>query len=255
MSAASAAGRASASEPHGVRSVLIGALALLASCGYRGSGEVQQIQNDQLFGLDQTTTTSTTTTTTTTTTTIPTSVESVVSTTTERPTTTIVVTEPVQLFFLDGDQMVPIQQNLSSPTTLRRVLDALEAGPPGGEAGIGLRTALPRGVINSASVAGGVATVDLSPDSYERIRSDEELPAIAQIVFTLTRQSGIGQVRFTLDGTPLIVRRGNNLVTEPGEPVSADEYADLLEADVAVSVPDETPVSATTTSTPIGTGQ
>ena len=55
-----------------------------SGCGYRGSGEVQQIQNDQLFGLDQTTTTSTTTTTTTTTTTIPTSVESVVSTTIER---------------------------------------------------------------------------------------------------------------------------------------------------------------------------
>ena len=104
-------------------------------------------------------------------------------------------------------------------------------------------------------MAGGVATVDLSPDSYERIRSDEELPAIAQIVLTLTRQSGIGQVRFTLDGTPLIIRRGNNLVTEPGEPVSADEYANLLEADVVVSVPAETPVTATTTTSSVGAGQ
>lgn len=235
-------------------------LVALTGCGYQGSSEVQQMGPEQLFGLDQTTTTSTSTTTTSTTTTIPTSIESVPATA-DRPTTTVVLTEPVQLFFLDGERLTPTQQNLSSPTTVRRVLDALAAGPPSGEAGIGLRSALPRGVVNTASVAGGVATVDLTPESYERIRSDEELPAIAQIVLTLTRQSGIGQVRFTLDGTPLPVRLGNNLVTEPGEPVSADDYAVLLQEEPVVSAPPDTtvagtsPTETTSPSPPVTAGQ
>ncbi len=241
-------------RPRHRRAPLLAALIALGSCGYQANDEVQQIPTEDLFGLNQTTTTSTTTTTTTTT--VASSVEPAESTsTTEGPTTTAVLTEPVELFYLDGTQMTSISQNLSSPTSLTRVLDALVTGPNIGPAGFGLRSLLPRGIINRVSLTGGVATVDLNPDAYDRIRPNEELPAIAQIVLTLTRQSGVGQVRFTLDGDPLRVRLGNNRITEPGDPVSFDDYANLLTEDVPDTVPeDSTEPASTSTSSPAPPG-
>ena len=41
---------------------------------------------------------------------------------------------------------------------------------------------------------GGVATVDLNPDAYDRIRPNEELPAIAQIVLTPSIGRGHGSL-------------------------------------------------------------
>ena len=157
----------------------------------------------------------TTTTTTTTTTTVP----DVASSRRRRPRRAAarrrpVVTEPVAAVL---PRRRPDGADPAEPARRRRrcsrVLDAPRGRPTGGEAGVGLRTALPRGVIEHAvrSPAAWRPSTS-SPEVYERIRSDEELPAIAQIVLTLTRQSGIGQVLFTLDGAPMpVVRRGNNL--------------------------------------------
>ena len=229
---------------------------LAAGCGFSADRDVRDITSDDLFGLDQTTTTSSTTTTSTTTTTIPPTVvpsESSTSTSTSVTPTTVIVTQPVELFFLDGMELAPVSQNLAGNVSLPRVLDALESGPPSGDAGIGLQTALPRNIVNTVTASGGVAAVDLVGEAYERIEPEDEGPAIAQIVLTLTRQSGIGQVRFTLDGEPLPVRLGSGLVSRPGEPVSGDDYAVLLGGEAAVgSVPPETtdPTETTQSSEP-----
>lgn len=217
-------------------------MTMLAGCGYEGSNDVRRLPSDQLFGLDQTTTTSTSSTTSTTIVAPP--VDSV-PTTEQETTTTAVATGPVTLFFLDGEQLTSVSQSLSSPVSLKRVLDALEMGPLGGDAVIGLSSAVPADLVDTAIERSGVAEVDLVAEVYEDIPTSDEEPATAQIVLTLTRQPGIGQVVFTLDGEPTTVRLGNGLISTPGQPVSADDYATLLGAEVAMSVP------ATDVTTPV----
>ena len=51
---------------------------------------------------------------------------------------------------------------------------------------------------------------------------------------------GVGQVSFTLDGEPLGVQKGNGLFAEEGQPVSFDDYRELLV---------DTPSTSTTTTT------
>ena len=208
------------------------ALAIAAGCGFSSDRDVREITSEDLFGLDQTTTTSSTTTTSTTLAPPVVSPPEGPTTSTTITPTTAIITRPVELFFLDGTEITSVSQNLAGDVpSLTRVLSALQSGPPSDDTGIGLQTAVPRNIVDVVTSAGGVATVDLVGEVYDRIDSEDELPAIAQIVLTLTSQSGVGQVRFTLEGEPLRVRRGNNRVSPPGEPVSSDDYAVLLAGD------------------------
>jgi len=236
------------------RSRLIGVvtstLVALAACGYSGESNVRELTEDELFGLDQTTTTSTSTTTTT----APASPASIDRTSTT--STLPVAIEAVSLYFLDGDGLVAVQRNLTRRPSLQRVLDALEDGPQqAGPAGLGLRSAILEGLIGDVSQSGGVVTVELVPEVYERIDASNELAVIAQIVLTLTDQPGVGQVRFTRGDEPIRVRLGNNQVSTPGEEVAQDDYVVLLEADVAPgSLPPADPgTTAPDTSSPPGT--
>jgi len=226
------------------------ALVIAAGCGFSTDRDVREVASEDLFGLDQTTTT--TSTTTTSTTLAPTVVspppdqDSTTTSSTITPTTAI-ITQPVELFFLDGTEITSVSQNLAGDVpSLTRVLSALQSGPPSDDTGIGLQTAVPRNIVDVVTSAGGVATVDLVGEVYDRIDSEDELPAIAQIVLTLTSQSGIGQVRFTLDGEPLPVRLGNNRVPPAGEPVSFDDYAVLLAGDSVGDSPPTGTVPETT---------
>lgn len=193
-----------------------------AGCGLTGDGEFQRIGSDDLAGLDETTTSTTTTTT------IPPAVPSSVVETTLGGTSTTIATEPVELYFLDGDQLAPISINLARGPSVSRVLEVLEAGPPPGEVGIGLRSRVPRQLIATVSESGGVASVDLAPAAFEGIEDIDQRIAIAQIVLTLTMRPGIGQVAFSLDGVALAVPGQDNVQTEPGDPVSREDYESLL---------------------------
>ncbi len=54
-------------------------------------------------------------------------------------------------------------------------------------------------------VTRGIATVDLSGEVLEQMPRTDPPLAIAQLVLTLTRFQGIGQVLFTRDGVPIDV--------------------------------------------------
>lgn len=221
--------------------------AIVSACGYNAGSNVREISQEELFGLDQTTTTSTTTTTTTSS--VPTDV-SVDSTSTT--TTLPVVTELVELYFLDGDGLEPVRINLTSQPSLPRVLEALEEGPQqAGSAGLGLRSAIPDGLVDldDVSESRGVVTVDLDGETYAQIDANDELPAIAQIVLTLSGQAGVGQVRFTLDDEPLAVRLGTGRVSGPGEEVAEDDYTVLLEEDIVPPSTDPPPTEPSTETT------
>jgi spore germination protein GerM len=196
---------------------------VLSSCSIPGSGSVRSIAPDKIpYDLSATTTRPPNTTVPATSTMPP-----VVETTTSTISSTIPV-EIVQLFFVAGTQVVPIDRILLSPAVAPQVLAALAEGPPEGDAATGLRSALPVGFVAEVTVERGVATVFLPSTFITDLPGGEQRLAIAQIVLTLTRQSGIGQVRFTSNNEPQSVPRGRGDLTAPGASVACDDYANLL---------------------------
>ncbi len=196
---------------------------VVTSCSIPGDGSVKQIDADKIpYELNATTTSSPPTTVPASTTTTP-----VVETTTSTSSSTIPV-EIVSMFFVAGTQVVPIDRLLLSPAAAPQVLAALSEGPPEGDAAAGLRSALPVGFAAEVTVERGVATVVLPGTFITDLPGGEQRLAIAQIVLTLTRQSGVGQVRFTSNNEPQAVPRGRGDLTTPGATVACDDYANLL---------------------------
>ena len=196
---------------------------VVTSCSIPGDGSVKQIDADKIpYELNATTTSSPPTTVPASTTTTP-----VVETTTSTSSSTIPV-EIVSMFFVAGTQVVPIDRLLLSPAAAPQVLAALSEGPPEGDAAAGLRSALPIGFAAEVTVERGVATVVLPGTFITDLPGGEQRLAIAQIVLTLTRQSGVGQVRFTSNNEPQAVPRGRGDLTTPGATVACDDYAYLL---------------------------
>lgn len=222
-------------------------VALAASCGVGGDGRLEQINQDDLLGLDETTTSTTTTTTTTS---PPLSVPTVDST--AGATSTTIATESVKLFFVDGRRLQPVTIDLAGTATPNRVIQALLTAPPEGEIGIGLRTLLPDDLVNDVDAPGtGDATVDLATEPFNRIDPADQRTAIGQIVMTLVHRPGIGQVRFTLDGVAQRVPRRDGLQSEPGEGVSFNDYESLLDLGGETTTTTETTTVPATTATPL----
>ena len=145
-------------------------------------------------------------------------------------TTTNLPVEQADLFFVSGSRVVPIPRLLLSPASAPQVMAALVEGVPDIDEAAGLRSALPAGTAFDVAVERGVATVDLDPTFLLVVSGAEQRLAIAQIVLTLTRRAGIGQVSFTSDSQPINVPRGGGDLTTPGEPVACDDYDNLLPA-------------------------
>lgn len=219
----------------------------VAACGLGGDDELQRLDSNDLFGLDETTTTSTTTTTTTIV--PPPSVDSTIG-----ATTTTIATEPVELFYIDGDRLAdvvfPLTRGTQGPSALR-VMRALERALESGDVGIvGLRSAVPPDLVTTVTEsAAGYASVDLSGTVFETIEDSDQRLAFAQIVLTLTRRPGIGQVRFSVDDEAIGVPGRDNVIRGAGELVSFEDYESLLlerntETTVAVTDPTSTTIGA-----------
>jgi len=135
-------------------------------------------------------------------------------------------TEKATLFLVQGERLAAVQRELPAPVSVESVLEALAAGPTTTEVQLGLRTALltTPGLVNSGGVSGGIATIDLG-QPFTEIAGRDQIVALAQIVSTVTGLPGVGRVRFTLDGNPVGILRGDGAVTT--ETVSRDDYATL----------------------------
>ena len=197
--------------------------ALIATgCAVPDRGAVQVVDPDQIpYDLNATSTS--TTSSTTNPPTNPTDGSTVA------PETTIPV-ESVNLFYVAGLQVVPIARLLLSPASAAQVLAALAEGVPPGDPAAGLRTALPADFVAAVVVERGVARVDLPPTFVTEVPGAEQRLAIAQIVLSLTRRAGIGQVVFTSGGQLQSVPRGRGDLTDPGGAVTCEDYASLLPA-------------------------
>lgn len=192
------------------------------SCSIPGSGDVRTIDPEDIPYELYATTTAAPTTTVAITTTTPASESTTTSST--------VPVEVVSLFFVAGAQLVPINRLLLTPAVAPQVLAALAEGLPEGDPSAGLRTALPTDFVALVDVSRGIATVDLPPSFVTELPGAEQRLAIAQIVLTLTRRAGIGQVTFTALSRPQSVPRGRGDLAGPGEAVACDDYANLLPA-------------------------
>ncbi|MGH9010748.1 MAG: GerMN domain-containing protein [Acidimicrobiia bacterium] len=135
-------------------------------------------------------------------------------------------TEKATLFLVQGERLAPVQRELPAPVSVESVLEALVAGPTSTEVQLGLRTALltTPGLMRSGGVSGGIAIIDLG-QPFTEIAGRDQIVALAQIVSTVTGLPGVGRVRFTLDGIPVGILRGDGAVTT--ETVSRDDYATL----------------------------
>ena len=198
------------------------ALLVLVGCSIPGDGRVVTIAPEDIpYDLAATTTVVQTTT-------LPSTTSTTIPFATTTSTSSTIPAEEVALFFIAGNQVVPITQLLLSPATPPQVLSALAQGVPTGESSAGLRSALPVDFAGSVTVARGIATVDLPPNFINELPGAEQRLAVAQIVLTLTRRAGIGQIVFTSEQRAQAVPRGRGDLTEPGGAVACEDYSNLL---------------------------
>jgi spore germination protein GerM len=229
--------------------VTIFGIVTFASCGVQtGPSSFERIADEDLPNRlgDPSTTTSTSTTSTTSMPETPQTPQSTVAS-----STTIVPTESVDVYFLSLENLKPIGYDVTAPIRpfdiVNDLAGLLERGPIGPSAGL-TDNAVPRGLFNDDpfSEQGGVLTIDLNGQTFQEIDGrQKQREAIAQIVYTfLSNLVGVGSVRFTLDGQPLVVPDGNGLNTDV--PVSRDDYAGML---IDVGPPDSAPPDSSPTTT------
>jgi len=209
------------------RSFAVATLATaLLGCGIGSSDTVEELQPEELAALDQTSTTSTAPETVPPVETTPGSIEP--TTTVPVGPTTTVPTEDVTMYFINGSALVPVPVPLPVNVEERQILTTLGGGPPPDEFKAGIRNAVPIDLVRRVRHVGRLITVDFNGESFRSVDSDDQRLMIAQVVLTLTSLSDIHEVLFTTDGDPLRVYQRNNELTEPGEPVTREDYAELL---------------------------
>jgi spore germination protein GerM len=193
----------------------------ITSCGVPREGEVIAIPMSELpLELNQQPTTTTTTTT---------IAENASAKESQQPASEV-LSEPVELYYISDDRLVATTQSIVSPATTSQVLAALIAGPPIGDNGRGLRSALPNNLNAEIEISKGVAQINTTSEFLNGLSPIDQRLAIAQLVLTFTRRPGVGQVTFTVDGQSVAVPRGRGDLAKPGSTVSFDDYSSLIVA-------------------------
>lgn len=195
-------------------------LLAISSCGVPSTSKVIQLSPSELPSelSEQTTTTSTTTTT------------ILIDESVEDRATSLpeVLAEPIELYYISANRLVATTLTIASPATTSQVLAALIAGPPPGDNGVGLRSALPLNLNAEIQISKGILQIDTSSQFLSDLSPIDQRLAIAQIVLTFTRRPGVGQIIFTVDGESIAVPRGRGDLAKPGTAVSFDDYSSLL---------------------------
>lgn len=189
--------------------------AVVASCSVVEDGRVDPINPP--FGLDDTIASTTTATSTT--------LAETTTTSGQETTTTGVQTEQVRLYFISSGQLTYVVTALSSPPTLAQVVAALQEGPPAGDVGRGLRSAVPADALIAVNFTNtGVAEVQLPDGFFSRITGPDQRFATAQLVLTLTDSRGVGQVVFDVP-----VPKPSGELAPAGQALSRGDFTSLLE--------------------------
>jgi spore germination protein GerM len=201
------------------RVAAVSVLLLISGCGVPRASNVSEIPISELpLELNQQPTTSTTSTTV---------AEGASAKESQQPASEV-LSEPVELYYISNDRLVATTQSIVSPATFSQVLAALIAGPPTGDNGRGLRSALPSELNTEIEISKGVAQINTTSEFLNGLSPIDQRLAIAQLVLTFTRRPGVGQVTFTVDGQSVAVPRGRGDLAKPGSTVSFDDYSSLI---------------------------
>ncbi len=152
------------------------------------------------------------------------------TTTTPVPTTPTppAATTDIVVYFLRGEKLAPAHRSVARTGAIASgAVRQLLAGPTTAEASSGLTSTIPAGTsLRGVSIAGGVATIDLSgayDDGGGKLSMSGRL---AQVVYTLAQFPTIEDVRFKLDGRPVTVFSGEGLILDgPQTRQTYDELA------------------------------
>ncbi len=194
---------------------------LLNSCGVTTSSEFVQIPDANIpfeLNLASTTTTST----------VPLESDANIPGSNTQDAVSEIVNEPVDLYFITNNQLVATKIQIVSPANTTQVLSALVSGPPSGDAGLGLRSAIATSLQAEISVSKGLVLIDANNFLLTGLSPIDQRLAIAQLVLTFTSRPGIGQAIFSVNGVSIAIPRGRGDLSKPGEPVSFDDYVSLL---------------------------
>ena len=149
--------------------------------------------------------------------------------TTPAPPVATEPTDEVEVYFIDGSQLVVADIDLPSPVSRREHIEGLAVGPDADEAEAGIRTVVPPGLIDGLLISADRVTVDLDVDVLNTVESPDQLPMVGQIVLTLTGPMGFDAVRFTVGDQPTRVFLGDNSLSDRDEWVTRDDYEELLD--------------------------
>ena len=198
------------------------ALILLSSCGVPSTNEFTKIADANIpFELNATTTSSSTTTTT-----LAPDLPMPGEGTGNIPPE--IINETVELYFITANRVLATKIQIASPATTSQVLAALIAGPPIGDAGLGLRSALSTTLTATIDVSKGIANIDADAVLLDGLSPIDQRLAIAQLVLTFTSRPGVGQVVLSIEGSQIAIPRGRGDLAKPGTPVSFEDYSSLL---------------------------
>lgn len=126
----------------------------------------------------------------------------------------------VEVFFVRNDRLVGVARPVE-PIEVRNAVRVLLEGPTEAEAAAGIRSALPVGTrLRRVTVTGTTVTVDLSA-SFADVSGENQVPAVAQIVFTATSVAGAERVAIAVEGELIEVPRSDGTLT-PGPLRRAD---------------------------------
>ena len=114
----------------------------------------------------------------------------------------------VEVFFVRASRLVRVHRQLSPPPSVEGAIVALGTEPSPAERSDGLRTALTRPVRLAGTVAAGVPLIDVT-EAFALTEGEEQILALAQLVFTLTGLPGVDGVSFALEGRPVEVPTGD----------------------------------------------
>lgn len=149
----------------------------------------------------------------------------------------------VVLWFLEGDRLEPVRR-AASGTGPATALDLLADGPTPEESTDGLSTALftpqPLAVVDGRQ-SDSTLTVAVSP-AFVNVSGDNQLRAVAQVVWTATEFAGVEEVRFVSEDGPLEVPTDEGLTDEA---VEREDYASVAPEDAPPGTPATSPAAAT----------
>lgn len=151
---------------------------------------------------------------------------------------------PAVGYFCDGETVVPVRLDAKADDALG-TLEALFEGPTPVAKAANYTTAIPAGAkVLGVEVDGDTATVDVSTEFGSGGGSTSMQLRVAQVVFTLTRDPGVKQVVFTMNGKPIDALGGEGLsLSEP------QTRSDWEKASPAILI--EVPVLGDTVSSPV----